>query len=121
MWEEVKHEAMEEEEDEDAPQQGKDAAQVWLPGMGMNDDEQLDYDSTAYLMFHRLRVEWPCLSFDVIPDNLDPLRYSFPHSMYLAAGTQAARADQNKLLIMKLSEMHKVCGCVVRSSLSCWR
>ena len=30
----------------------------------------MDYDNSAYRMYHRLNVEWPCLSFDVVADNL---------------------------------------------------
>ena len=31
----------------------------------------------------------------------------FPHTLYLAAGTQADRLDSNKLIVMKLDELHK--------------
>lgn len=31
----------------------------------------------------------------------------FPMSMYLVAGTQADRAHNNKIVMMKLSQMHK--------------
>ena len=34
----------------------------------------MDYDNSAYRMYHRLNVEWPCLSFDVIHDNLGAIR-----------------------------------------------
>ena len=36
----------------------------------MEEGEQLEVDNTAYRMYHRLNVEWPCLSFDIIADNL---------------------------------------------------
>lgn len=32
--------------------------------------DQLEYDSSAYDMIHFMKVEWPCLSFDVIRDAL---------------------------------------------------
>ena len=36
----------------------------------LGEDEQLDYDSDAYIMYHALNVDWPCLSFDIVNDNL---------------------------------------------------
>jgi len=30
----------------------------------------LEFDASAYDMLHFMRVEWPCLSFDVIIDKL---------------------------------------------------
>jgi ribosome assembly protein RRB1 len=32
--------------------------------------EELEYDPSAYVMYHSLRPEWPCLSFDVVRDQL---------------------------------------------------
>ena len=32
----------------------------------LKDDEELDYDSSAYQMLHRANVEWPCLSIDFL-------------------------------------------------------
>lgn len=34
-------------------------------------------------------------------------RLQFPLSMFLVAGSQADRADKNKLTILKLSDLHK--------------
>lgn len=81
--------------------------EVWMPHKGMSAEEQLDYDSTAYLMLHRLKVEWPCLTFDIIPDNLGHFRTKFPHQLYLATGSQANRADKNKVSILKITDLHK--------------
>lgn len=36
----------------------------------LEEGEELDFDETAYLMYHSLRPEWPCLSFDIIRDQL---------------------------------------------------
>lgn len=30
------------------------------------EDEELDYDGSAYVMMHRSKVEWPCLSVDMV-------------------------------------------------------
>lgn len=40
--------------------------------------EVLDYDSSTYLMYHKMRVEWPCLSFDVVKDNRGAFRTKVP-------------------------------------------
>ena len=50
---------------EDAPKQ------VWRPGIdALEADEELDYDPSAYVTYPSLKTEWPCLSFDIIRDNL---------------------------------------------------
>lgn len=97
--------AEEEEKAEEAA--SKQAKFVWRPTDAMNEDEQLDYDSTAYHMLHRLRVDWPCLSFDVLPDQLGAFRTKYPHTLYMVAGTQADHANKNKIMIMKASDLHK--------------
>jgi hypothetical protein len=44
---------------------------VWRPEVDkINDGEALDYDPSAYVMYHSLQTEWPCLSFDIIKDSL---------------------------------------------------
>lgn len=30
----------------------------------LKEDEELNYDGSAYIMLHRSKVEWPCLSID---------------------------------------------------------
>ena len=42
-------------------------------------------------------VEWPCLSVDLLRDSLGEFRSKYPHTMYVAAGTQADRANKNKV------------------------
>ncbi|PNH11259.1 Glutamate-rich WD repeat domain-containing protein [Tetrabaena socialis] len=37
-------------------------AQVWRPGIDpVDEDEELEYDATAYDCLHRFQVDWPCL------------------------------------------------------------
>ena len=47
----------------------------------------------------------PCLSFDVILDTLGDDRTTFPTSCYCIAGSQAVKANQNSLLVMKMSNL----------------
>ncbi|KAJ9530838.1 hypothetical protein QJQ45_028716 [Haematococcus lacustris] len=79
---------------------------VWRPGVDpVGEDEELDYDRTAYDCLHRLELDWPCLSFDLIKDDLGGPRSTFPHSLLLAAGTQAATAKQNYLAFLRLANL----------------
>lgn len=39
-------------------------AQVWRPGIDpIEEDEELEYDPTAYDCLHRFQVDWPCLRY----------------------------------------------------------
>ncbi|KAI8854318.1 WD40-repeat-containing domain protein [Chytridium lagenaria] len=58
-------------------------------------------------MLHQLQVEWPCLSFDLLRDNLGNGRTVFPMTAYLVAGSQAEKAKDNKIYIMKMSDLHR--------------
>jgi len=81
---------------------------VWRPGQDdMSAEEKLDYDSSAYTMLHKMRTDWPCLSFDILPDQLGHFRNKFPLSMYMVAGTQADARNKNKVMLLKCSDMHK--------------
>ena len=74
----------------------------------MEEGEELQYDPSAYVMLHQLNAEWPCLTFDVIRDNLGGNRTRFPLTMFAAVGTQADRAENNKLTLMKLTDLHRL-------------
>jgi hypothetical protein len=70
----------------------------------------LDYDSSTYQMFHRMTVEWPCLSFDFFRDGLGDTRQRFPMTVYAVAGTQvdpSVEGSYNSLIVAKLSRLHK--------------
>ena len=73
----------------------------------LGEDEQLDYDSDAYIMYHALNVDWPCLSFDIVNDNLGTERSRFPMTLFAVGGTQADTDEDNKLMIMKMYDMYK--------------
>lgn len=59
-------------------------------------DEELICDESAYVMLHQAHTGAPCLSFDVVQDNLGDNRESFPMTAYIVAGTQAAKAHINR-------------------------
>ena len=79
------------------------AVHSWNPltSAPLDPDTRLEIDESAYKMHHSLTPDWPGLSFDVLPDALGDARTQFPHSMVLAVGSQADRADRNRLTIMK--------------------
>lgn len=92
-----------EEEDEPTP-----APEVFIPGTHkLEEDEVLEPDQTVYEMLHHMNVAWPCLSFDVLRDNLGDDRQRYPATAFLATGTQADVASKNEVLIMKMSQLHK--------------
>lgn len=58
-------------------------------------------------MYHQAQTSAPCLSFDVIEDNLGDRRETYPLIAYIVAGTQANQAHVNNVIVMKLSNLHK--------------
>jgi len=70
----------------------------------------LEYDNTAYEMYHTLQLEWPCLSFDIIPDKMGVQRTKYPLTAYYVTGTQADRNENNKIVVAKLSQLCKTKG-----------
>jgi len=94
--------AVEEEDEAEAP------AEAFIPGHHtLGQDEELVPDQSTYEMLHRMNVNWPCLSFDVLRDNLGHERQRFPATSYIVTGTQAESAKNNEILVMKMSSLHK--------------
>lgn len=86
------------DDDDDEMGQKNVQQEVYRPGHHqLAEGEDLDYDSSAYTTFHKMTVDWPCLSFDIIRDSLGHFRTKFPATFYMVAGTQAAQEDQNKV------------------------
>lgn len=103
--EESSNESMDEEESDDDDECEDGEEKIYLPGQPLKKGEDLDYDKSTYRMLHRAQTGAPCLSFDVIRDNLGTSRESYPLSMYLLAGTQAAKAHVNNILVMKITNL----------------
>lgn len=53
---------------------------------------------------HRKRLNRP-RSFDILKDDLGGPRSTFPHTVYLACGTQAATARQNYVAFLRLASL----------------
>ncbi|KAE9545238.1 hypothetical protein AGLY_000781 [Aphis glycines] len=103
---------VEDENDETGESSGiankKEPRQVYLPGHQMQEDESLVFDPSAYHMLHDIDSGLPCLSFDVIIDDMGCGRSDFPHSMYLVAGSQAEKPKDNCVFVMKLSNLNAI-------------
>jgi len=70
-------------------------------------DEILEPDDSVYIMRHSMNVTWPCLTFDVLRDNLGDERQRFPATTYIVTGTQADAAKNNEVIVYKLSSLHR--------------
>uniref|UniRef100_A0A1I7ZFL4 Glutamate-rich WD repeat-containing protein 1 n=1 Tax=Steinernema glaseri TaxID=37863 RepID=A0A1I7ZFL4_9BILA len=115
----VKDEMMEEEDvdmdhddaehysdDDEADKKG--ASRVYLPGISraLKEGEEMDFDPEAYKVFHAFETSFPCLSFDIVHDKLGDNRTDFPLTSYLVSGTQAEKATQNMIYVLKLANLH---------------
>lgn len=78
-------------DDDDNTEQG-----VYLPGKPLKEGEELVCDESAYVMLHQAHTGAPCLSFDIIADDLGQNRDAFPMTAYMVAGTQASKAHVNR-------------------------
>ncbi|XP_028985916.1 glutamate-rich WD repeat-containing protein 1 [Betta splendens] len=95
----------EEMEEEGAGEEGED--KVYVPGIEpLQPGEELEMDRSAYRMYHECQTGAPCLSFDILRDGDGDAREEFPLSMLLCAGTQADTALSNRLIVMRMYNLH---------------
>lgn len=94
-------------------------AVVFRPGKDkIADDERLVCDESAYELFHKCTVEWPALSFDIVCmnaageyNNMAPIKQDvYPMSVSMILGTQANQPNKNKLVCLRMSNMHRSSG-----------
>ena len=85
--------------------------QTFIPGRNtLQAGESLSPDLSTYEMLHTMSATWPCLSFDIVHDNLGESRKTYPATLYAVAGTQAEsrRSKENELMVMKLSGLSRM-------------
>lgn len=89
---------------------------VFRPGIDkLAEGETLVCDESAYDLLHRLTFDWPSLSFDFVccdesgayTNAAASPQKTYPVSVMAVSGTQATKASQNKLQVLKLSNMHR--------------
>ena len=133
-WED---EDSEEDEEMEVKPQGK-PKEIWDETKApLQEGEELVFDNSAYQMLHRAKVEWPCLSIDILlPDRIRDRTYSkwfpnyvhtldpahsfkgrhglqthkqdkFPYTVYFCAGSQSLKKTENKIYVLKWSEMRQ--------------
>lgn len=96
------------EEEAEEEQQQVEEKEVYLPGRHtLAKDEILEPDDSVYEMRHVMGVDWPCLSFDVLRDNLGDERQRYPATAYIVSGTQADIPKNNELTVYKMSSLHR--------------
>ncbi|XP_077973046.1 glutamate-rich WD repeat-containing protein 1-like [Styela clava] len=93
-------------EDGDTHIDENEVSDVYLPGESINEDEQLVHDETSYVVYHEAQTGSPCLSFDIIQDELGDNRNGFPITSYVVCGTQSTQRP-NHVIVMKMSNMHR--------------
>jgi len=82
---------------------------IYLPHKSkpLGPDEVLEADPSVYEMLHNVNLPWPCLSIDILPDDLGNERRTYPATVYVTTATQASKAKDNQLITMKLSSLSK--------------
>ena len=49
----------------------------------------------------------PCLSLDIIPDDLGNDRTSYPLTLFGVAGTQTQKSTANSIIVFKMHNLHE--------------
>lgn len=97
------------EEEDEGSNADDETPKTYLPDQPLKEDEHLVCDQSAYVMLHQAQTGAPCLSFDIISDNLGNDRQEFPMTAYVVAGSQASSAHLNKYVMVILNSTPNSC------------
>jgi len=65
-------------------------------------EPEIDFDTSAYVIYNRLDMTYPCLSFDIVKDDQPQDITKFPISVRLIAGAQTPpHVENNYIYVMK--------------------
>jgi ribosome assembly protein RRB1 len=81
--------------------------ETYIPGADQ-EEEDLEVDEKFYKLLYKATTTFPCMSFDVIPDNLgdgETRANTFPASLSVVGGTYSGKKGQDSLLVMKFSQL----------------
>jgi len=73
---------------------------IFYLGQRIDPGEELVMDDQAYIVYHQANLGSPCLSFDVVTETNSG--GEFPLQVYGVAGTQAAKANNNNIIVFKV-------------------
>merc|ERR1712181_183223 len=93
------------DDDEEEEEEEEEEAKTYLPGVKLEEGEELEIDEQAYVVYHQASLGPPCLSFDLLPELSQP---DFPLSITAVAGTQANKVAANSIIVFRMSNMHSV-------------
>ncbi|KAL0227490.1 hypothetical protein RCL1_003634 [Eukaryota sp. TZLM3-RCL] len=92
-------------EDDPVEQDLNTAFETWNPDLGLQADEELAADTSAYLFLHQLTTPWPSYSVSFLPDKFG-MRTTLPTSVTVIAGTQAPKGKSSSLFLLKCQNIH---------------
>lgn len=107
MEEDTDSDDEEKEENGSTEETNQSAPQVHLPDQPLEDGEELVMDEQAYLVYHQATLGPPCLSLDIIPDDLGNDRTSYPLTLFGVAGTQTQKSTANSIIVFKMHNLHE--------------
>jgi ribosome assembly protein RRB1 len=66
-------------------------------------EPEIDFDTSAYVIYNRLEMSYPCLSFDIVKDDQPQDVNKFPLSLHMIAGAQTPpHVENNYIYVMKV-------------------
>lgn len=69
------------------------------------EEEEFGFTNSIYQSFFQTTFQWPCLSFDIIKDNLGAIRTDFPLTAFFVTATQAGEDDDNTMMVLKVENL----------------